>query len=662
MISEIRDEKKSTELASYYFHEGTNSHAYDYMGVHRTERSDGKFGYVFRVFAYKAQLAEVLGDFDSWSGIPMRKVSENGIWELEVVSDTSLEGMRYKYRITSDNGTHLKSDPYAKESEWGVKTASVVRTDISYEWHDEKWLSHRRQIFSSKKDFYPAPMNIYEVHLGSWKTRDGRNTSNGDAYLNYREIAEELSEYVNEMGYTHVELLPITEYPYDGSWGYQSTGYFAPTSRFGSPVDFKYFIDVMHLHGIGVILDWVPAHFPKDEHGLYNFDGHRMYEYQGDDRVENKTWGTRYFDLGRTEVQTFLISSALFWFREYHIDGLRVDAVASMLYLDYDRRGGKWTPNIYGGNQNLEAIAFLRKLNSTIFASFPDVLMIAEESTAWPMVTHPVSSGGLGFNFKWNMGWSNDMLDYVQCDTAFRGSKHGCLTFAMMYSFSENFILPVSHDEVVHGKKSLLDKMFGSYNQKFANDRVFIAYMMAHPGKKMTFMGCEFGQFHEWDYENQLEWFLLDFEMHSKLQQFVKDLNHLYLDLPPMWERDFSWNGFEWIYANLSDRNTVAFSRYDKDGNKIICVFNFSTEKYIDFEIEVGNQYRSYEIILDSDDEKYGGSGTLRSKVFDVTLEKSDDGLCQKKCGQVVFDLPAMSAVWLRPYGKISAKDTESTT
>lgn len=613
-------EEKNTvgeNVDAYYFHQGTATRIYEYLGAHFLFETEGKYRYAFRTFAYRAERVEVAGDFNSWGALPMKRITENGIWEAIYDSEIPLDGMRYKYRVVSQNGAVLKADPYAQYSEWGSRTASIVRSRSEFEWHDRKFMSARRAVFSGNtKYFYPAPMNIYEVHLGSWQTLDGKSTVNGDAYLNYREIADRLVIYAREAGFTHIELLPITEFPYDGSWGYQATGYFAPTSRFGTPDDFRYFVDTLHRAGIGVILDWVPAHFPKDSHGLYRFDGYRLYEYQGDDRAENENWGTCFFDVGRPEVQSFLISSALFWFREFHIDGLRADAVASMLYLDYDKRGGEWTPNIYGGNENLEAVAFFGKLNTAVFAEFPDVLMIAEESTAWPLVTHPVSEGGLGFNFKWNMGWANDMFDYVSTDSYFRSGKHGELTFSMMYAFSENFILPVSHDEVVHGKRSLLDKMFGSYGQKFATMRVFLAYMMTHPGKKLMFMGCEFGQFAEWDYKNQLEWFMQDFEAHAKMKKYSSELNAFYLSHSELWQIDFSWDGFEWLLADRTDDCVIAFVRKGCNGGELICVMNFSPVGYKNYCIPIGGRTGYYREIFNSDSEDYGGKGRLNRGLF----------------------------------------------
>ena len=473
-----------SNAAEYLFHEGTNYKAYEYLGAHRSGD-----GYAFRVWAPNAESVWLVGDFCDWhTGVRMQRTTEGGIWEAEIA--TAHQGDRYKYKIEGRNGTHLKSDPYGYECELPPATASVVCDIEGYKWRDEGWLARRRR---KSGNAYSEPMNIYEINLGSWKKK-----ANGE-YYTYAEIAADLAPYVKQMGYTHVELMPVSEHPFDGSWGYQVSGYYAPTSRFGAPKDFMAFVDSMHEAGIGVILDWVPAHFPKDEHGLYEFDGQPLYEYQGADRIEHSGWGTRRFDVGRNEVESFLVSNAEYWIEKYHIDGLRVDAVASMIYLDYDRAPGEWIPNVYGDNRCLEAIAFFRKLNSHIKGAHPDVLMIAEESTAWANIT-TFENGGLGFDMKWNMGWMNDSLSYAELDSIYRKYHHDKITFSLTYSFGERYILPISHDEVVHGKKSLLDKMSGEYWQKFASMRAFLGYMMTHPGKKLTFMGCEYGQFREWDY------------------------------------------------------------------------------------------------------------------------------------------------------------------
>ncbi|MBR3716325.1 MAG: 1,4-alpha-glucan branching protein GlgB [Clostridia bacterium] len=600
------------DLAHYYFHQGTNFNTYDYLGVHRVTEKGKNVGYVFRTWAPAAHEIYVLGDFNAWEKThPMKRITEMGVWECFVKTELSLEDTPYKYVIISKAGEHYKADPYATYSETGLKTASLIHTESTFDWKDASWFRHRKKAIQN--GYWDVPLNIYEMHLASWRKKEADNDDD-EGYFSYREIADMLVPYVKEMGYTHVELLPITEFPYYASWGYQVTGYFAPTSRFGNPEDFKYFINKLHTNGIGVILDWVPAHFPKDEHGLRDFDGSPLYEYQGTDRMEHKEWGTRCFDVGRNEVQCFLISSALYWLREFHIDGLRVDAVASMLYLDYAREPGEWIPNVYGTNENLESQAFFRKLNKTIFAEFPDILMIAEESTAFGKVTKPVHEGGLGFNFKWNMGWSNDMFDYVKCDPFFRKNIHDKLTFSLCYAFSENYILTVSHDEVVHGKKSLIDKMYGSYEQKFAGIRLFLAYQMAHPGKKMLFMGCEYGQFREWDFATQLEWFMLDYETHSTLRTFTSKLNNFYLKTPQLWEVDFTWDGFDWIYPDMRDENLVAFRRFDKAGNELIAVMNFSAAEISDLSIPARSE--SYRVAFSTDNESLGGSGISSSGIL----------------------------------------------
>ena len=620
MTENVKVTEKGNDGAIFLFHQGTNFRAYEYMGCHPL----GKDRIVFRTWAPKADSIDLVSDFTGWDeGISFEKVSENGIWHAIVdIPYSELVGKFYKFRVTGGGVTRYKSDPYAFESQTLEKTASIVAKPSDFAWNDSAWLKHRKSIFAGGRHFYSAPMNIYEMHLGSWRTRDGADNSDGKHYLNYREIADLLVPYVKHLGYTHIELMPIAEYPFDGSWGYQVCGYYAPTSRFGTPDDFRYFVNTLHAAGVGVILDWVPAHFPKDEHGLFEFDGHPLYEYTGKDRMEHKGWGTRCFDVGRPEVQSFLISNALYWLREFHLDGLRIDAVASMLYLDYDRKPGEWIPNAYGENKNLEAIAFFRKLNTAIFGEFGDVLMIAEESTAWPMVTGPVDKGGLGFNFKWNMGWSNDMFDYVARDPLFRRYDHEKLTFPLMYAFSENYILPVSHDEVVHGKKSLLDKMFGEYEDKFACMRAFLVYMITLPGKKMTFMGTEFAPFREWDYQNQLEWFMLDYPMHAKMFEFTSALNNFYLQTPALWQIDDGWDGFEWIDADLRDMNTITYRRKSSDGASVSVIINFSPVAHERFRLKVPEN-GTYRIAFSSDDECYGGKNSLEKRSFKARRDEN---------------------------------------
>lgn len=594
---------------------------------------------VFRVWAPNAKAVSVVGDFNEWN-IDTDRMEDigDGIWEKKI------KGLKqydiYKYAVMGPDGTViLKSDPYARHYETAPSNASKLYKS-SYKWNDQEWIAHKNEI-----NIYESPVNIYEVHAGSWKRFEDGNT------YDYVTLAKELSEYVKKMNYTHVELMPITEYPYEGSWGYQVSGYFAPTSRYGTPDDFKKFVDIMHQNGIGVILDWVPAHFPKDGFGLYRFDGTPCYEYADPRKGEHKEWGTVVFDYGKPQVKSFLISSAVFWLKEYHADGLRVDAVASMLYLDYGRQGGEWIPNSYGGRENLEAVEFLKEVNSAAFSADPSVMMIAEESTAWPLVTKPPHDGGLGFNFKWNMGWMNDMLRYMSLDPYFRKDNHDCLTFSFFYAFSENFILPISHDEVVHGKCSMIEKMPGEYDMKFASLRAFYAYMAAHPGKKLLFMGQEFAQFIEWNYKNGLDWLLLDYDAHKNMQRYVSELNKFYLKTSEFWEIDYSWDGFGWISNDDNTQSIIAFRRIDKSGNEIITVCNFVPVARENYRIGVPKK-GTYKRIFCSESEKYGGTVSAVAKSY-----KSESVPMHGFENSVVLDIPAMSV----SYFKVPAARTKKS-
>ena len=622
-------EKYASNDDIYLYNTGNAQRAYDAFGCRYIPECGM---HRFMVWAPHAREVSVVGDFNGWDGYahPMWK-RDDETWVLFIPG--LKDGDIYKYRVVgADGNTVLKADPFAFHAETGPATGSKVWSIEGYPWQDGAYMAGRGQ-----KDAIRSPMSIYEVHMGSWRKKEG------EVFPNYRGVADELAAYCKEMNYTHVELLPITEYPYEGSWGYQVTGFFAPTSRYGTPQDFMYFVDRLHADGIGVIIDWVPAHFPRDEHGLRMFDGAPCYEGDEQRMAEHPDWGTMIFDYSRPQVQSFLTSSAMFFFDKYHVDGIRVDAVSSMLYLDYGRRWGEWTPNKDGGNINLGAVDFLRKLNTTVLSAFPGAITIAEESTAFPLVSRPAEVGGLGFMFKWDMGFMHDTLDYMALDPYFRSYNHDRLTFSMMYAFSENFVLSFSHDEVVHGKASMVNKMWGDYDTKFASLRTLYGYQFAHPGKKLMFMGGEFAQFIEWNYNKQLDWMLLDYPKHRGMLEYVRDLNHLYAATPALYKIDDSWDGFMWLNVDDAARSSVAFMRLaPRSRSYLVCALNFTPVQYDGFTIGLPRRGTLTELI-NSDDVKYGGSGVHNA----AEIRSADEPFAGQKYSAAIT-LPAMSAVWFK--------------
>ncbi|AYD40170.1 1,4-alpha-glucan branching protein GlgB [Clostridium fermenticellae] len=619
---------------AYSYTNDDNFRTYKFLGS-RFIKFNKTSGTLFRVWAPNALSVSVVGDFNNWNYKIhiMKKQPKTGFWNLFI--EGIHEGYLYKYAIlTSDGKSIFKSDPYAFYSEVRPNTASIVYSiKNDYKWNDQVWFEKKSKINS-----FSSPINIYEINLSSWRL------NNQKKFYSYKEMADLLVPYILDMGYTHIELMPITEHPFDGSWGYQTTGYYSLTSRFGRPSDFKYFVDKFHQNNIGIIMDWVPGHFCKDSHGLYKFDGSYLYEYQNSDLRENCGWGTSNFDLGKTEVKNFLISNALFWFEIYHIDGIRVDAVANMLYLNYGKQDNPNLKNKHGGIENLDAVEFLRKLNRAIFTHFPNSLVIAEESTAWPMVTRPDYDGGLGFNYKWNMGWMNDILRYMSLNENEKIYNHNLITFSIMYAFSENFILPISHDEVVYGKRSLLNKMPGKYEEKFSGFRAFLGYMMTHPGKKLNFMGNEFAQFDEWKFDSELDWNLLLYPMHEKAKKYVKALNYLYRNESALWEQDFNFNGFNWIDVSNNKQCIISFIRQGiSKYNFIIIICNFGFKSYDDFKIGVPRLVK-YKELLNSDAAIYGGSDNLNREILFPGMEKwNSKPFCIK------INLPALSTIFIKP-------------
>ena len=612
------------------FHTGDSVRAYDFLGAHLVNRND-KNGVVFRVWAPTARSVSVAGDFNNWNNEANYMYNIGyGVWEVFV------EGVKqfctYKYCIESEYGDRLmKADPYAFHAQTRPGQASVVYDIESYSWNDSEWFNKRKE-----NNISSSPMNIYEIHAGSWRKYPDGN------FFNYQKLADELIPYLKEMHYTHVQLMPIMEYPYDGSWGFQTTGYYAPTSRYGTPSDFMAFVDKLHGEGIGVILDWVPSNFPTDDFGLARFDGSPLYESNDPKTTKRDSWGTCLFNYARFEVTSFLVSCAMFWLDKYHIDGLRIGALSSMLYLDYGKTEGEWEPNKFGGKENLDAVDFVKRLNTAVHMYHPDVMMFAEENTSWPKLTHKIEDGGLGFDFKWNMGWMNDMLHYMSLNPMWRPFNHDSLTFSFYYAFSEKFLLPISHDEVSHGKGSLIKQMPGKYDEQFAGVRAFITYMYAHPGKKLVFMGTEIGQFDEWNHEEAIQWDLLEFEKHKKLRTFFKELNKFYLDCKPLYELDTVWKGFDWIHHDDYTNSVIAFKRTDKNGDEIVSVCNFQPIRRDEYCIGVP-KYGLYDEVFNSDEERFGGSGVVNGNNIKTEVMKIhgfDQGLS--------LTLPPLSVIYLR--------------
>ena len=612
------------------FHTGDSVRAYDFLGAHLVNRND-KNGVVFRVWAPTARSVSVAGDFNNWNNEANYMYNIGyGVWEVFV--EGVKEFCTYKYCIESEYGDRLmKADPYAFHAQTRPGQASVVYDIESYSWNDSEWFNKRKE-----NNISSSPMNIYEIHAGSWRKYPDGN------FFNYQKLADELIPYLKEMHYTHIQLMPIMEHPYDGSWGFQTTGYYAPTSRYGTPSDFMAFVDKLHGEGIGVILDWVPSNFPTDDFGLARFDGSPLYESNDPKTSKRDSWGTCLFNYARFEVTSFLVSCAMFWLDKYHIDGLRIGALSSMLYLDYGKAEGEWEPNKFGGKENLDAVDFVKRLNTAVHMYHPDVMMFAEENTSWPKLTHKIEDGGLGFDFKWNMGWMNDMLHYMSLNSMWRPFNHDSLTFSFYYAFSEKFLLPISHDEVSHGKGSLIKQMPGKYDEQFAGVRAFITYMYAHPGKKLVFMGTEIGQFDEWNHEEAIQWDLLEFEKHKKLRTFFKELNKFYLDCKPLYELDTVWKGFDWIHHDDYTNSVIAFKRTDKNGDEIVSVCNFQPIRRDEYCIGVP-KYGLYDEVFNSDEERFGGSGVVNGNNIKTEVMKIhgfDQGLS--------LTLPPLSVIYLR--------------